>query len=307
MAYRICEAVEGLRDLREESVQLVYMDPPYNTGRDFYNFDDRFSSSQDYREGLIMPVMKEIQRVLRGDAVVVVHVEPKISHHIRVVMDEVFGEKRFVNEVVWRSGGNHHTEKKMQRSHDTLIVYSKGGSFVFNAEYKPYDEKLVESCQSDGRGYYQTSALKNSQPEVIPRPNLRYEWKGVFEQWYVSRERMQRLDDEDRLVYGKSGVPRVKKYFHEMKGIPVKDVWDDVKQIQMWEKLPYATQKPVALLERIVRMFSNRGDLVVDPFGGSGTTGRACVSTGRNYQLFDINPEAINLFEENLGGQLDFG
>lgn len=304
MSYMLFEAVEGLKTLSSESVQMVYMDPPYNTGRDFYNFDDRFKSSKDYREGLILPVMKEIHRVLRKDAVVVVHVEPKISHHIRVVMDEVFGEKRFVNEIVWRSGGNHHTEKNLQRSHDTLIVYSKGSSFVFNAEYKPYDEEMVEGCMKDERGYYQTSALKNSQPEVMPRPNLRYEWNGVMYQWYVSKERMQRLHDEDRLVYGRSGVPRVKKYFHEMKGIPVKDVWDDVKQIQMWEKLPYATQKPVALLERIVRMYSNQGDLVVDPFGGSGTTGRACISTGREYRLFDINSEAKKLFEESLGGQL---
>ena len=304
MSYRVIEAVEGLRSLSSESVQLVYMDPPYNTGRDFYNFDDRFSSSKDYREGLIMPVMKEIQRVLRKDAVVVVHVEPRISHHIRIVMDEVFGEKKFVNEIVWRSGGNHHTEKKLQRAHDTLIVYSKGGSFVFNAEYRPYDSNQVESSSKDDRGYYQTSALKNSQPEVMPRPNLRYEWKGLTHQWYVSKERMQMLHDDDRLVYGKSGVPRVKKYYHEMNGIPVKDVWDDVKQIQMWEKLPYATQKPVALLERIVRMYSNQGDLVVDPFGGSGTTGRACIANNRNYELFDINEEGVKLFHESVGGQL---
>ena len=304
MGYRVIEAVEGLRSLREESVQLVYMDPPYNTGRDFYNFDDRFSSSKEYRECLIMPVMREIQRVLRKDAVVVVHVEPRISHHIRLVMDEVFGERRFVNEVVWKSGGNHQTEKKLQRAHDTIIVYSKSGKFVFNAEYKPYDKKVVEGSSKDERGYYQTSALKNSQPEVVPRPNLRYEWKGVFHQWYVSKERMQMLDDEGRLVYGKSGVPRVKKYYHEMRGIPVKDVWDDVKQIQMWEKLPYATQKPVSLLERIVRMYSNVGDLVVDPFGGSGTTGRACINLSREYELFDINPSALELFEKNVGGVL---
>lgn len=304
MTYKIFEAVDGLRSLTSESVQLVYMDPPYNTGRDFYNFDDRFSSSTDYRENLIRPVMEEIHRVLRKDAVVVVHVEPKISHHLRIVMDDVFGERRFVNEIVWRSGGNHHTEKKLQRAHDTLIVYSKGGSYVFNAEYKPYDSDVVEGSQKDDRGFYSTSALKNSQPEVVPRPNLRYEWNGQVHQWYVSKERMQKLHDEDRLVYGPSGVPRVKKYYHEMKGIPVKDVWDDVKQIQMWEKLPYATQKPVALLERVVKMYSNIGDLVVDPFGGSGTTGRACISTGRKYELFDINPDAISLFEESRGGQL---
>ncbi len=300
MTYKLSEARNALSELVSESVQLVYMDPPYNTGRDFYNFDDRFKSSKDYREGLIMPVIKEIHRVLREDAVVVVHVEPKISHHIRIVLDDVFGENRFVNEICWKSGGNHHTNKKLQRSHDSIIVYSKKSSFVFNAEYKPYDPNMVEGSKRDERGYYQTSALKNAQPEVIPRPNLRYEWNGNHEQWYVSIERMRMLDEDNRLVYGPSGIPRVKKYFHEMSGIPVKDIWDDINQIQMGEKLRYATQKPVSLLERIVRMYSNEGDLVVDPFAGSGTTGRACINLGRKYQLIDINPEGKEIFERSI-------
>jgi len=302
MTYTLLPADAGLKTL--DKVDLCYFDPPYNTGRDFYNFDDRFSSSQEYREGLIRPVLEALHPRLTG--CVVIHVEPRISHHIRLVCDDVFGENRFVNEIVWKSGGNHHTEKKLQRSHDTIIVYSKKATFTFNPEYKPYDDKLVDNSKRDERGPYQTSALKNSQPDVVPRPNLRYEWNGHLFQWHVSREKMETLHNDNRLEYNNNGVPRVKRYFHELHGIPVKDVWDDISQIQMGEKLNYATQKPVKLLERIIRMYSNPGDLVVDPFAGSGTTGRAALRTGREYQLFDINPDARVLFYENMGAVLPF-
>jgi len=302
MSYIISDAVSGVNSMDE--IDLCYMDPPYNTGRDFYNFDDRFSSSQEYRDGLIRPVVESIHSKLSKKGVIVIHVEPRISHHIRIVCDDVFGENRFVNEIVWKSGGNHNTEKKLQRSHDTIIVYSKNTSFTFNAEYKPYNEDDVNNSKKDERGHYQTSSLKNNQPEVVPRPNLRYEWNGNHLQWYVSREKMQQLHDEDRLAYNAKGVPRIKRYFHELKGIQVKDVWDDISQIQMGEKMSYATQKPVKLLERIIRMFSNTNDMVCDPFGGSGTTGRASLNTDRRYTLFDINPKGKELFEQSIGGRL---
>lgn len=302
MSYTILSAVDGIQSMN--TIDLCYMDPPYNTGRDFFNFDDRFSSSVEYRDKLILPVVEAIYTKLTKNGVIVVHVEPRISHHIRIVCDSVFGENRFVNEIVWKSGGNHNTKKKLQRNHDTLIVYSKNSSYTFNPEYREYDEKEVLNSNKDERGYYSTSALKNSQPEVVPRPNLRYEWKGNYQQWYVSKEKMEELDKDDRLVYNRQGIPRVKRYYHEMKGIQVKDIWDDISQIQNGEKLPYATQKPVKLLKRVISMFSNEGDMVCDPFAGSGTTGRAAIELNREYRLFDINPEAKKLFENSLYGRL---
>ncbi len=300
--YSICDAKTGVLSL--DSIDLVYMDPPYNTGRDFFNFDDRFKSSADYRDMLIRPVVEAIHTKLTKNGSIIIHVEPRISHHIRIVCDDVFGENRFVNEICWKSGGNHHGNKKLQRSHDSIIVYSKSANFTFNPEYKPYRDEDINKARSDKRGAYNTSALKNSQPDVIKRPNLRYVWNGNDCQWWVSQEKMQALHDDDRLVYNAAGIPRVKKYYSELKGIPVKDVWDDISQIQNGEKLDYATQKPVKLLERLVRMFSNKGELVCDPFGGSGSTGRACINTGRQYRLFDINPKAKELFDSSIGGQL---
>ena len=284
--YRIGDSRELLKQVDSESVDLIYVDPPYCTGRDFYHFDDKFKSSSDYRELLIRPLLLECHRVLSDVGNIVVHVEPKVSHHIRIVLDDIFGENRFKNEIVWVSGGNHKSKKQLQRHHDSIIVYQKGKESIYNPEHKEYDPETI-----------------NRQPNVVSRPNLRYTWKGNNLQWHISKERMIMLDEDNRLEYSsKTGIPRVKKYFDEMDGIPVKDVWTDIKQIQGIEKLDYATQKPISLLNRIVSMFSNEGSTVLDPCAGSGTVGRSSMLNGRNYILFDLNEDGRALFNKSLVG-----
>lgn len=301
--YKIGDSRELLKEVEDNSVDLIYIDPPYCTGRDFYHFDDRFKSSSDYRELLIRPILTECHRVLTDVGNIVVHVEPKISHHIRIVLDDIFGEKRFKNEIVWVSGGNHKSKKQLQRNHDTIIVYQKGVESIYNPEHKEYDKKVVEKAKlcPYRNQKYTTSALVNRQPDVVPRPNLRYEWNGNYLQWHISKEKMQTLHDDNRLEYSSNtGIPRVKKYLDELDGVPVKDVWSDIKQIQGIEKMDYATQKPVALLNRILRMFSNEGSTVLDPCAGSGTVGRSALLTGRNYILFDLNETGKTLFEKSI-------
>jgi DNA modification methylase len=236
------------------------------------------------------------------DGVVIVHVEPSVSHHIRIVLDDIFGEKNFRNEIVWKSGGNKKSTKKLMRFHDTIIVYSKTSKYTYNPQYSPYNEvyRKKNSLKKDGKGEYTTSAAHNSQPNVIQRPNLRYEWNGHYKQWWWSIERMRELHSQNRLEYNSNGIPRAKKYLDEMDGIPVRDLWDDINQIQGNEKLDYATQKPVKLLERIVKMFSNQNDLVLDPFAGSGVTGRSCINTNRNYIMLDINNKGKEIFEKSI-------
>jgi DNA modification methylase len=301
--YTIGDSRELLKQVESNTVDLIYIDPPYCTGRDFYHFDDRFKSSADYRENFVRPLLTECHRVLTDCGNIVVHVEPKISHHIRIVMDDVFGEKRFKNEIVWVSGGNHKSKKQLQRNHDTIIVYQKGAESIYNAEHKVYDEGTVKKAKMCPvhKKKYNTSALVNRQPNVVSRPNLRYEWNGNDLQWHISKERMQMLHDDNRLEYSSNtGIPRVKKFLDEMDGIPVKDVWSDIKQIQGVEKLDYATQKPVALLNRILNMFSDVGSIVLDPCAGSGTVGRSAILTNRNYILFDMNIDGKTLFEKSI-------
>ena len=228
---------------------------------------------------------------------------------MRFSLDRVFGAKNFKNEICWKSGGNAKNKKQLGRWHDTIVVYSKTNKGKFNPIYLPYDEEYkkkssvkVEEVQLDSgetiEKEYVTTAIHNSQPDINPRKNLRYEWKGHHKQWYVSKEKMQTLHDQNRLQYSlKSGTPRIKRYLDEMSGVPVRDLWIDINQIQGPEKLDYATQKPVKLLQRIVKLYSDEGDLVLDPFAGSGTTGRACIKESRNYLLIDISPKAKIVFE----------
>ncbi len=302
--YIVGDNINELIRLREHSsiVDLIYFDPPYNTGRDFDDFNDKYETYQSYREDFIKPRLEIMIDLLSDNGVIVVHVEPSVSHHIRIALDDVFGEKNFVNEIVWKSGGNKKSTKKLMRFHDTIIVYSKKSKYTYNPQYLPYDEDYRKSntIKKDDKGEYTTSAAHNSQPNVVKRPNLRYEWNGHHKQWWWSEERMRELHSQDRLEYNENGVPRVKKYLKEMDGIPVRDLWLDINQIQGNEKLDYATQKPVKLLERIIKMFSNEGDLVLDPFAGSGTTGRACINTKRNYIMLDINPKGREIFEESI-------
>lgn len=302
--YFIGDNLELLKKLLENKYkfQLIYLDPPYNTGRDFNDFNDKFEDIKEYAYDFLKPRFEIMKKLLTDDGVIVVHVEPKVSHYVRIVMDEVFGIKNFQNEIAWKSGGNKKSSKKLMRFHDTIIVYSKNTKYKYNPLYLPYGDeyKKNNTIKIDDNGEYTTSAAHNSQPDVIKRINLRYEWNGHQKQWWWSKEKMEKLHNEDRLHYNAQGIPRVKKYLHEMEGIPVRDLWLDINQIQGSEKLDYATQKPVELLERIVKMYTNEGDYVLDPFAGSGTTARACLNTNRNYVMMDINQKGLEIFKLSL-------
>ena len=293
--FTVGDNLELLRTLKAESIDMIYMDPPYNTGRNFHYFQDKFADFPKFMEERIV----ECHRVLKKNGNIIIHVEPRISHHIRVICDKVFGENKFCNEIVWHSGGNSKNKYQLGRNHDTIIVYGKSSKSKFFPLYKPYDDDYMSHtkiCPVRNMAYT-TSAAHSSQADVNPRPNLRYEWNGHEKQWHISREKMQELHDDNRLEYNAKGVPRIKRYADEMEGIPVRDTWDDISSIQNGEKTKYATQKPIKLLERILSLYSEKDDLCLDPFAGSGTLGRACRNLERNFILFDINPVAKEVFD----------
>ena len=295
--YQIGNNLEMVGDIK---CDLIYIDPPYNTGRDFGDYNDKWKSMKIYAEEFLRPRLILCHSILKDNGNIVVHIEPKNSHWVRFLLDDIFGAKNFRNEIVWKTGGHAKNKKQLGRMHDTILVYSKTGKFTFNPQYHPYDEEYLSKTKNDARGQYTTTAIHNSQPEVNPRLNLRYEWNGHSKQWYTTKEKMQQLHDEDRLAYGASGVPRVKRYVHELDGIPITDLWTDISNTQQGEKVDYATQKPVKLLDRIIKMYSNENDLVVDIFAGSGTTGISAIKNNRNYYLFDINPKGKEIFEKRL-------
>lgn len=291
-----------LKKLEKESVDLIYFDPPYNTGRDFYNFNDKFESVDAYSDFIKLRII-ECRRILKKTGTMIVHIEPRVSPYFRLIADALFGLNNFKNEIVWKTGGNSKNIRQLNRWHDTILVYAKNkGKQLFNPIYFPYDDaykKNAKICPIHKK-LYKTTAIHNSQPEVNPRMNLRYEWQGNTRQWYVCKEKMEELHKDNRLQYNNKNIPRIKRFLDEMDGIPLRDIWDDIANIQSKEKLKYATQKPVKLLERIVTLYSDEKSLCLDIFAGSGTLGRACKNLNRDYILFDINEDGKKLFEKSI-------
>ena len=303
--YYIGDNLDYLNKLESNSIDFIYFDPPYNTGRNFFDFDDKFKSVEDYLIFIRLRV-NECFRCLKSNGNIVIHIEPKISHYFRIICDEIFGLNNFKNEIIWQTGGNAKNLYQLNRFHDTIIVYSKKGKgkSIFNPMYFPYDEEYkkrssVKFCDIHKKEYV-TTALHNSQPDVNPRFNLRYEWKGNNKQWYVLKEKMIELDKDNRLSYNSNNIPRIKRFLDEMDGIPLRDVWCDINNTQIGEKVKYATQKPVKLLERLISLYSNENDLCLDIFAGSGTLGRACIKKNRKYLMFDINPEGKEIFNKSI-------
>ena len=301
--YYVGDNIILLNKLNNNSIDLIYFDPPYNTGRNFYDFDDKFKSKEEYIQFIKLRIY-QCHRVLKNTGTIVIHIEPKISHYFRIMCDEIFGESNFRNEIVWQTGGNAKNKYKLNRFHDTIIVYSKSSSQTFNPVYFEYDEEYkkksnVKFCNIHKKEYV-TTAIYNAQPDVNPRMNLRYNWNGFDKQWYVTKDKMEKLHQENRLEYNKDGLPRIKRFLDEMEGIPLRDIWCDINNVQSGEKINYATQKPVKLIERIVQLYTNENDICLDIFAGSGSLGRACINKNRQYLLFDINNKGKELFLESI-------
>ena len=301
--YYVGDNIMLLKKLDSETIDLIYFDPPYNTGRDFYDFDDKYKNKEEYIEFIKQRII-ECYRVLKNTGTLVIHIEPKISHYFRVMCDDIFGNNNFRNEIIWKTGGNAKNKYKLNRFHDTIIVYSKTNKQIFNPIYFSYDEEYkkksnVKVCDLYKKEYV-TTAIYNAQPNVNPRLNLRYEWNGFNKQWYVTKDKMEKLHNENRLEYNKEGMPRIKRFLDEMEGIPLRDIWFDINNVQSKEKMNYSTQKPVKLLERIIELYSNKKAKCLDIFAGSGTLGRGCINKNRDYILFDINENGKKLFLESI-------
>ena len=253
--------------------------------------------------------MIELHRVLKPTGSIYLHCDPTASHYLKLLMDAVFGATNFRNEIVWKRTSAHSDVEQgarhMGRIHDVILMYSKGASPLWNTVYVPYDRAYVDSVyryiDPDGRRY-QTQPLHAAKPGG----DTRYEWKGKLppqgRYWAFSKENMERLDAQGRIAYSRTGTPRYKIYLEEKPGKPLQDFWDDVSpvHVQPKERLGYPTQKPEALLERIIRASSNEGDVVLDPFCGCGTAVAAAERLNRRWIGIDITHLAITLIRHRL-------
>ena len=361
---------DNLAVLREhvadESVDLVYLDPPFNSNASYnvlfrektgeespaqiqafldswewtseteytYEYEiignpavpsavkdmigaiRQFVGRNDMMAYLVMmaPRLVELRRALKPTGSIYLHCDPTAGHYLKLLMDSVFGMRSFRTEITWKRTSAHSDTRQGRRQHgrvhDILLFYTKTGNWNWNPIYTPYDQEYIEDFYrhiepETGRRY---TLGDLTGPGGAAKGNPSYEVMGVTRYWRYSREAMQELIDEGRVVQSSPGaVPRYKRYLDEMPGVPLQDVWTDIGPIgsRARERLGYQTQKPEALLERIIRASSNEGDVVLDPFCGCGTAVAAAHKLGRRWLGIDITHLAVALMKNRLKTAFD--
>ena len=307
--------LEQLRKLPDACVDLIYIDPPFNSNRNYEvfwgetkekrSFEDRHASTQAYIE-FMRPRCVELRRVLKKTGSFYYHCDDHASHYVKQMLDQIFGQNQFLNEIVWKRTGARSDAKRWNQLHDTLLVYTGGGEYAWNPQFEEYSEDYVATkyrfTDPDGRIY-----RLDNMTSPNPRPNMMYEWKGFPSPpkgWRYSRETMAELHAQGRIWYpdNKTKRPQLKRYLDEMHGIPMGSVWTDIDPInsQALERLGYPTQKPLALLERIVRASSNENDIVLDAFCGCGTALVAAQNLKRQWIGIDVSPTACRVMAKRL-------
>lgn len=362
---------DNLHVLREhiadESVDLIYLDPPFNSKRDYnvlfreasgeapasqqtaftdtwqYNVEaartreeigdislkygvpklpqmiDGFIDvlgQNDVTAYLVMMAIRllELKRVLKPTGSFYLHCDPTASHYLKILLDVIFGKENFRNEIIWKRTSAHSDtaqgRKQYGQIHDILFFYTKSNEFTWNPSYTEYDAKYVKDfyrhVEPETGRIYRLDNL--SGPGGAAKGNPSYEVMGVTRHWRYSKEKMQKLIEEGRIIQTKPGtVPAYKRYLDEMPGVSLQDTWTDLNPIssQAQERLGYPTQKPEALLERIIKASSNEGDRVLDPFCGCGTTISVAQRLKRQWLGIDVTYLAIALIEKRLKDQYD--
>lgn len=348
--------------IADASVDLVYLDPPFNSNRN-YNvlfreksgeaspaqiqaftdtwqwdraaeraYDElitegphtvatmiaamrQFVGSNDMMAYLVMMAQRlvELHRVLKPTGSLYLHCDPTASHYLKILLDTIFGPRNFRNEITWkrRHGFSSavHESNRYGNVTDSIFFYAKSDAAHFtpqynknSPEYRAYVEKFFRLVDVDGRRYQATSLTNPAY-----RPNLIYEFKGYrppANGWMISKTKMEEWDRQGRIHYphSKDGRLRRKSYADELRGMPIQSLWDDIEQLGAHdaERLGYPTQKPLALLERIVAASSNPGDVVLDPFCGCGTAIVAAQKLDRQWIGIDITHLAIALMKNRL-------
>jgi len=311
------DCLDQLRKLPEGCVDLIYIDPPFNSNRNYEvfwgetkekrAFEDRHESTRAYID-YMRPRCVELARVLKKTGSFYYHCDWHANAYVRVMLDQIFGENAFQSEIIWRrtfAKGLAFTG--FPNNHDTVFYYGGGADVTFNRPYIRYDpDNLDEKTASkyshrdaDGR-VYRLDNLINPNPD---RPNLTYEFLGVRKVWRWTKARMHEAYENGLVIQTKPGsVPQLKRYLDEQEGRPIDTIWTDIPPVnsQAEERLGYPTQKPLALLERIINASSKNNDIVLDAFCGCGTALVAAQNLGRQWIGIDISPTACRVMAKRL-------
>lgn len=313
--------------IREEiemngGVKLIYIDPPFDVGADFSMDieigDDTFTKRPNvleelaYRDtwgkgadsfiAMIYERLVLMRDLLADDGSIYVHCDSRMNYLIRSVINEIFGEDNYINEIIWKRSDAHSNSGYYGTNTDTIHFYKKGEKTTWNEQYVPYNKEYIEEqyryTDENGKRYLSRSCTGFSGVNKV------YSWKGISKPWRYSPETFKKLEDEGRIIYTGKGLPRYKQYLDEMPGMPISSLWDDISRIHhlAHERLDYPTQKPEALLERIIKGSSNENDIVADFFCGSGTTLAVAEKLGRKWIGTDLGKFAIHTTRKRMIG-----
>ena len=313
-------------------LKLIYIDPPFDVGADFsmdieiggdtftkkpnileeIAYRDTWGKGADSFISMIYERLVLMRDLLAEDGSIYVHCDRRVNSFIRLVLDEVFGPGRFVNDITWKrattvKGNTGQGSKYFDTNTDSLFIYSKSESYIFNAQFGPYSQEYIDNFYKHiepetGRRY---QLISMTAPGDSSKGNPRYAVLGVTRYWRYTEERMRQLVKKGEVVQTKPGnVPRRKLYLDEGNGVPIQTLWDGIKGLssQASERVGYPTQKPEALLERIIKASSNAGDLVADFFCGSGTTAAVAEKLGRKWIVSDLGKFAIHTTRKRMIG-----
>jgi DNA modification methylase len=295
----------------KDKVKIVYIDPPFATKSDFKGSKDEKSYSDKVDSAEFIEGLRErlicLREILVDDGVMYLHLDERMNHYLRVVMDEVFGRENFQNGIIWqRTHAHNMPTKTFIRTTDTILFYSKGSNFTFNKQYGEYGDAQLKRYRHDENGrLYKAENLTFS----TKNPARQFEWRGTKpppnRSWGYPMEGLERLWKAGRILAKKDGSARLdglKIYLDETKGKPISTIWDDISRVGNTsnERIDYPTQKPETLLERIILASSNPGDLIMDVFAGSGTTAAVAEKLGRRWIVCDFGKHAIYTMQKRI-------
>ena len=329
------ECVSACAYLKEQGIQvdLVYIDPPFASGADYAkqvyirrnpkvaeaiaqaeqeldiadlkSFEEKMYGDvwdkEKYLSWMYENLMA-IKSVMSESASIYVHLDYHIGHYVKVLLDEIFGEDNFRNEIIWKRSTAHSDSSGFANLHDSIFYYTKAEEYSFNPQYVPYSQEYIatyyRNSDSDGRKYLD----RDLSAKGLQGGGYSYIWNGINGYWRCPIETMQKYEESGRLYYTKNGTARYKQYLDEMPGVPAQDIWTDIFAVnsQASERIDYATQKPESLLERIINASSNSGMLVADFFGGSGVTAAVAHKLGRRFIHCDIGINSIQTARDRL-------
>ena len=288
-------------------VRLIYIDPPFATRQEFRATEDQKAYQDKIAGAQFVEFLRKrlvfMRDLLSADGAIYIHLDTKKSHYMKVIMDEVLGENNFRNEIIWKRQSAHSDSSKCGAIHDTVIFYTKSPTWIWNEVLtQPSSEYIEQFFDQVEAGTNRRYARGDLSAGGLSGGGYRYKYKGIEHIWRCPKATLEKYDAQDRLHWPKNGVPRLKRYLDEFRGVPLQDVWADVRVIhnQSEERLGYPTQKPETLLERVISASSNHGDTILDAFAGSGTTLAVAEKLNRRWIGIDCGKLAIYTIQKRM-------